>query len=275
MILISLFRSDNETIETMYLQRKLLLPKLIILQLLPLTLSKTKSEMNKNIIAFNKNGISLKTMKVGSNRDYVLTIQSELMQFGYMMTDECMEQMYKVRIEDLTTWSKEIFKYLKDILGDGDYKTIHQGFPDTVLEMSEPELFMTRMIEYWTNAKPVQIPNSSETYQWSKFTELNWMKAKDFNKIFTALAGTPVALSPTDNEVFEWFLKNYEKHILNSLMPDKIPFKEMMGRLAGNKLKLPVKTPTDVMRIAAYLSYGDTDINTPVKTVRKSQWDRS
>jgi hypothetical protein len=55
-------------------------------------------------------------------------------------------------------------------------------------------------------------------------------------------------------------------------MPKSIPFKETMCKLALYGFKVPVKTPTDVLRIAKYMSTGKTDLIIPHKVIRANAW---
>ena len=58
-------------------------------------------------------------------------------------------------------------------------------------------------------------------------------------------------------------------------MPDVIPVKENLCMIAALGAQVPVKTSTDVLRIATYLSNGTTDLIMPPKKIRANAWSRT
>jgi len=230
--------------------------------------------LTKNIVAFLQRGVSLPNYKQ-DNRQLVCTVNSELMNLGYTLSEEAFESMSKSDPSDIKEWCEEVINYIKKQLGDdGNYTPIHRGFPDSVIEMTEFDKYITQLISYWTDGKivPFEIEGSEYKFEYTEFKELNVIE--DFDSIFTNLVSLNAGLAPLDQKIVDWFTFNYDLDDLTKLMPDSIPFKETLCKLAGFGLDVPVKTPTDVLRIAAYLSYGETDLVLPKKMI-KNGWGRT
>jgi len=233
--------------------------------------------MNKNVVAFNKKAIVCPDNDQ-ANHGMVATINSELMQYGYILTEDTFNALAKSDPTFIKNWAADVFTYLEKYLPTGvKYTPLHRGFPGTVKAMSHYEIYLTQIISYWTDGKlvPFEHENTKYHYEHVKYRELTVMTKKEFDQIFTVLTSLNAGLASKDTETIDWFLANYTKDQLNDLMPERVPFKEMLTKLAVNKLDVPIKTTTDVLRIAAVMSYGDADITVPPKTTKKYRYSKA
>lgn len=91
-----------------------------------------------------------------------------------------------------------------------------------------------------------------------------------FERIFTDLVSINTSLTPSDLNIVKWFVETNQKLVF----PDVIPFKENLCTLAGMGIEgLPVKTTTDVLRIAVHLSGGDISLpKVPDAEIRLNRW---
>src|SRR5579859_1657453 len=178
------------------------------------------------------------------------TIQAELMQFGYMLSEDAL---------DVVTigWFQDVIPYLRKALGVGNYMPFYMNFPKQVMELSHAELFWNAIRHYHslgTWSPSYELKERGFAFENVKFTTIKLGSEDDFAKIFTTLVSINQSITENDKKVVEWFVENYSH---NLVMPNVIPFKETLCMLAGYGLAVPVKTATDVLRIAVYFSGGD------------------
>jgi hypothetical protein len=93
---------------------------------------------------------------------------------------------------------------------------------------------------------------------------------EDFLQILFNILSLNQSITPDDKKTVEWFIDFYGPTLP---LPAEIPFKETLAMLAAHRLEnVPVKTPTDVLRIIAYMSYGSTEIKLPPKKIKANAW---
>lgn len=240
-------------------------------------MSKTASVENKtqkstkNIISFQK-GMLVSNSKSSLSYQEQLSIQAELMQLGYMLPKEALEH---VTIE----WFEEVLPFIKKSIGASrSYAAFYRNFPQQVMEMSHCELFWNAILHYWSEGTwepEYALQERGIKFENSKFNIINLGTEQDFLNIFTTLVSINQSLAEKDKAIVEWFTDNYKD---NLVMPKSIPFKETLVMLASKNLDVPVKTPTDVLRIAVYLSGGDISmpkVPRPVKNIGGGYFARS
>jgi hypothetical protein len=114
----------------------------------------------------------------------------------------------------------------------------------------------------WTKLRPT-------AFELPKYTKIELGNEAKFLNIFTDLVSVNQSLTPDDLNVVKYFVESGNKLIF----PDRIPFKENLCTLAAMKLPVPVKTVTDVLRIAVSLSGGDISLpKVPYAKVKASSW---
>lgn len=245
------------------------------------TATKMKNTAN-DLAAINKNTIGFRRDKIFlpvSSNDKVgiaaaMTVTAELMQFGFIADPSAVQMMVATDLNNLSIFHTQVIEYLKDITGTKhDYKPFWKGFPEEVMEKSEMELWIHQIVHYlsvgsyipdeWTKARPTAF--EQPTYRTYKAgTE------DEFSNIFTELVSVNQSLTPQDLGEVKWFAANYGSELK---MPSKVPFKETLAVLAAMEIRVPVKTPTDVLRIAVAMSGGDTSLpKVPAKTKNASAW---
>lgn len=211
------------------------------------------------------------------NSMYAYTIQAELMQLGYMLDNEALENLKGVYSEDIIRYHNEVIPYLKYIKGDGDYRPLYDGFPQQVMEMSDMELFANAIRHYASHGQ--WVPNSYTQAKPTAFEHPNYKMLRpcsegEFNRIFTDILSVNQSITPMDKEVVKWFLQNSTIGEVELLLPKEIPFKENLCFLLSITAGLDGRyTYTDILRTAAYMSGGDVSLaeNTRFKL---TNWQR-
>ena len=222
----------------------------------------------KNVICFNKGFISLKNSIV-DNRALAMTVQAELMKFGFMLDDDAMNMLGTADKADIVDFNDEIMNYLLDITGGRhNYTPLYKGFPVEVMQLSEYQMWWDQIHHYMSNG--TWEPQSwmkpfAKAFESVKYKMIGVGDESKFLSIFTDLCSVNSSLIPTDLEVIKWFVSNKQTLIF----PVVIPFKENLCTLAAMGIAVPVKTPTDVLRIAVHMSGGDISLPAvPKKTIK-------
>ena len=226
----------------------------------------------KNIIQLRYNFVNLPSLGQ-KNQMMAMTVAAELLQFGYFLDANAIQNLASSSKEEIIKFHKETITWLKKMTGsDRNYKAFWKGFPEEVMEKSEFELWMHQIVHYmsngayepseWTKERPTAFENS-------KYTTITAGDENRFLQIFTDLVSVNQSLTPDDMTTIEWFVSSGQKLVF----PESIPFKENLCTLAAMGLDVPVKTVTDVLRIAVYLSGGDISLpSVPPAMIRKNSW---
>jgi len=233
-------------------------------------------KLTKNIIALQK-GLVIPSNDGMDNRIPAATLQAHLMQWGYMLDEDAFTELSKSDLSFITNFNDEVIPYLKEITGGKrNYQPLYKNFPSEVMSMSDFELYLNAIMHYWSNG--AWEPSTVEYEKPIKFEKIKYKMIKfgtedRFSRIFTDLVSINTSLTPTDLEVIKWFVNSGKKLVF----PDVIPFKENLCTLAGMGVEgLPVKTTTDVLRIAIHLSGGDISLpKVPAREVKTNRWSKS
>jgi len=229
--------------------------------------------LTKNIVQFRNNFVNLPNAGQ-NNKQLAVSIMSELLQFGYVLKPEAIDNIAAASREDAIAFHNEVIEYLKFLTGAGkNYRPFWDGFPTQVMEMSECELWMHQLVYYFSNA--TYEPNAwtkerPTAFEQPKYYEIGLGNDEKFEKIFTTLVSVNQSLTPEDLDVVRYFVNSGS--ILR--FPDQIPFKENLCTLASMGLDVPVKTVTDVLRIAVGMSGGDISLPAvPAAKIKMNRWD--
>jgi hypothetical protein len=213
-------------------------------------------DLTKNIVALQK-GLVCIPDSVADNRIHGATLQANLLGLGYMMDQDCLERVSSADLSWISEFHNETIPYLHKMLGGGKkYEPLYKNFPEEVVSLSTQEILFTQMLHYISHGK--WSPESIEMERPIAFEKITPIILKscteaEFDQIFTDLIGINTSLTPQDQDVILWFCTTGR----SLKFPERIPFKENLCVLASLGLDVPIKTTTDVLRIAVYMSGGD------------------
>jgi len=229
--------------------------------------------MNRNIVALQK-GLVCPSNDGMDNRIAVSTVQSHLMQWGYMLDQDAFTELSKSDLSVIEKFNNEVITYLREITGGNrNYTALYKNFPQEVMSKSDSELFWNAILHYWSNGtwEPSTVVYERDIkFEKIKYTMIKYGTSERFSQIFTDLVSINTSLTPEDLKVVKWFAESGEKLVF----PSVIPFKENLCTLAAMGIEgLPVKTTTDVLRIAVHLSGGDISLpKVPYAKVKLNRW---
>ena len=216
--------------------------------------------MNKNTIALLK-GLVCPTNDGMDNRIAVSTVQVHLMQYGYMLDEDAFEAMGKADLSWIKNFHDDAVSFFNEAMGGKKkFVALYKNFPAEVMSKSEGELMYNLVKHYWSHGtweptehvweRPIKFENV-------KYNVLKYADPTRFAKIFTDLISINTSLMPQDLDIVKWFVTNGEELVF----PQQIPFKENLMTLAAMGISgLPIKTTTDVLRIAVHMSGGDISL---------------
>jgi len=208
-----------------------------------------------------------------SNRQIAMSLNAEMMNLGYIMSND-MLSFFSLQLNQnaIAYIAETIIPTLKYIKGaDVNYEPMYPNFPKQVMEASELELFINAILHYFTHGewKPNyhKLPRKYE-FENVKFKEINIISQDDYLNFFTKLLSSNESLSEEDKKIVTYYLDNES----DLRFPEAIPYKETMCIIATDQIKKQrrnvvgiVKTATDVLRIATYMSGGDISLATNTK----------
>ena len=191
-----------------------------------------KNKLTKNIVALQK-GLVVPPNDGMDNRIAVATVQSHLMEWGYMLDQDAFFELSKSDLSFITKFNDEVISYLKEVMGGKrNYQPLYKNFPQEVMSMSDFELYINAILHYWSNG---EWEPSTVTYEKPiKFEKIKYNLIKfgtqeRFSQIFTDLVSINTSLSPQDLNIVKWFVESGEKLVF----PDVIPFKENLCTVLG------------------------------------------
>jgi hypothetical protein len=214
----------------------------------------------KNFIAIRRKLILIPS---GAEDNVLLaaTLQAELMALGYMLDEKTYNAATRAPQAWIIAYHDEILPALKKNLGaDRAYQPIYKNFPIEVMQLDHVQLFLNAFCHYLSDGKwepPQVLTERGVRFEKSNFTTIRLATEQEFLQIFTRLASLPQSLTESDKQALGWFADTYGNALR---LPDTIPFKETLCILAAKGLDVPVKTATDVLRIAVHISGGDISL---------------
>jgi hypothetical protein len=222
-------------------------------------------------IRFRKNLIYLPQSEE-NNTVLAMSAVAELMQFGFLPSAEAREMLERASKTEIINFHDQVISYLKSAAGaESNYRPFWKGFPQEVMEKTEVELWLHQIIHYLSNGnyEPNEwTRNRPQAFEQPKYTIYKTGSEDSLQNIFTDLVSTNQSLTPQDLADVKWIAENSAV-----TMPKVVPFKETLCALASLGLDVPVKSVTDVLRIAVGMSGGDVSLpKVPRALVRINAW---
>lgn len=217
----------------------------------------------------------------GTNDNVALThtLMANMMGYGYILSENATKTIQTLSADQISHINTKLIPILQKSKGAHvKHQPMYNNFPKEVIDMSQLELFINAICHYWSLGqwKP-ESPAIARDFAFEdvKFIEVGIINDEQFNNIFTKLITTNESISETDKTTVMWFLDN----VCDLPVPASIPFKENMCLVAGYMLQRNidvsnfVKTSTDVLRIATFMSGGDVSLadNTKFKSFPRSE----
>jgi hypothetical protein len=230
-----------------------------------------KISLNEHSVALMKGKVYVVNAKE-DNSSMVHTLQANLMSYRFMLSEKAFAALVGAPKEHIRNLYQSTLGYVRDFIGDGNYRPIYQNFPTELMSKKDCSSFWSYITHYWNNGNwPSEtVLERPITFESIKYNVLDVIDDDGLDKIFTDIVSVNQSLTDADKAVVEWFIQSGR----TLKIPEVIPFKENLCLLAGMGVKgLPIKTSTDVLRIAVFLSGGDISLPAvPKKPKTTSKW---
>ena len=213
----------------------------------------------------------------------VTSINADFMKLGFIMSESLFEALSFCSSAELKKFYQNVLPHLAKFKGaDVKYTPMYPNFPTQVMEADDLELFLNAIVHYWSEGTILpqyEKEIRTKSIEIVNYKEIGLITGDDFNSIFTKIVGSADSISKVDKAILEFFIENQDKNEINLVYPATIPFKENLCVVAGALLAKGkglstdlIKTPTDILRIATYLSGGDVSLaeNTKFKNLPRS-----
>jgi hypothetical protein len=211
----------------------------------------------KNQILLQKRLINL-VNSGQKNIPEAMSIQRELMSYGYMLDQEAWENLASADMADIIDFRNEVVSFLQEMLGGKhNYESLYKNFPNDVMSMNDAELYINQVIHYilHNHFTPVGLPKE-KAFEQVDYKIISFGTQDKLQKVFTNLITSGQSLTPMDVDVLKWFAGSG----LSLKYPDTIPFKENLVVLVDTLPNLKLNTVIDVLRVATGYSGGDVSL---------------
>ncbi len=231
-------------------------------------------------IALKKLNALVVTSGSEDNLALAMTFQADVMNLGFIFTDELVDAIRTLSEEDAVTLYEQTISAMKQMKGANvKHSPMYPNFPTQVMEASSAELFINAIVHYWTLGqwKPdYEVLPREIKFEATKFIPVGLASVDDFKNVLPMILSSADSISEEDKAIVTTFFDNTK----TPRIPEEIPFKENMCLVAGilfdkgyYNLSRFVKTTTDVLRVATHLSGGDISLaeNTKFKSFTRPQ----
>lgn len=203
----------------------------------------------------------------GNNAAAVCSFNTELMSLGYILSREAYGTLCALPLDVLVQLRETTIDHARDIVGDKyEYVPFYPNFPEQVMNASDEELLFNALLHYWTAGEwvptyPTEVRR--EAMERGTYIPLDIANDADLTLRVQRLMGSSDSLPSQDVAFIAYQLTRAPETEISS-----VPFKENACVVAGTLLKEGsdcssiVKTTVDVLRLAVYLSGGDTTLST-------------
>ena len=227
----------------------------------------------------NKLNIKANVDSKNDNLGRVLCMIKNIEPLGYTFSKSLIEYMRRITVDEQNEVYLELVSCLKEYVGaDKVWTPMYPNFPSQVQEMKDWELFVNAIVHYLSGGTLVPAYEKDERlplFESPNLTVLDQCEDTELDILMNNLITSKTSLSATDKEDMIWLMQN--NGLDYAKLPDEIPFKENVAVIAKliidnkaepiwfNVLSKYIKTATDVLRLAVYLSGGDVSLKEAVK----------
>lgn len=244
--------------------------------------------MEQLICVKKLNSIFVKELKLDyfKNKDLVVGLNQELLHLGYILEKDSFDFLQSQSEEFITNIYRELLPSVAKIKGsDVEYVPMYQNFPSQVKNKSEFELYYNAFLHYWSEGeinnflysyltgKEERVELITKRKDSLKLKKLKLATISSLEDVFNKILTSKDSISDEDYSFLKYLFLKY-----NFSIEKEIPFNEIRAFISGILLEegkdfsFFVKTSTDVLRIATYLSGGDLSLstNTKFKSLKRS-----
>ena len=229
------------------------------------------SVMKTKICIRKLNGINFDINDSINNEREAISLVHEITRLGFMPSDTLIENLKHVEVSEIIRLYKDIIPELKKVKGvRRGWKPMYPNFPKQVKDASIINLYVNAVRHYVSMGEwlPHYPENDRAVFKEpGNFQKLDYVTEDQYLSVFSDILSSNDSISDFDKSALVWFLDNEPV-----MAPETIPYKENACIVAAyslerkkNDLHLYVKTATDVLRLATFISGGDISLSQNTK----------
>lgn len=217
------------------------------------------------------------------NRKIVATILKNMEAYGYTMDNNLIDSLIKTSEEDLVKFYDNIISLIKKRVcyGITNVKPLFENFPYELMEEEKCEDYLLTINGYVENFDKYRLTRNSEVKE--MFPLFNTVPSRvirlgsyeDYLNYYSNLLKAKSSISEEDKYNLKYFIKTMDMKTIKSIIPEQITCKEVLASLTVllvekspeniELVKDYYKTATDILRLAAALSYEDISLSDRVR----------
>jgi hypothetical protein len=213
------------------------------------------------------------------NAALIATASRNLECLGYKMSSTLACELLYASVNEIVETASFLVDAIKHKLGgDVEYHPMYPGFPDSVINRTEAQLYFDALLYALSGFKclPVdetEVKVEKMSRELSKLKTIDLANVEIAKNIASNLMSSSVAFSQDDKNDLLIINDNFEN--FKEFIPSKIPNKENLTWLAAEYMKKmkPTENPfvdklnsaTDILRLIVARNGGDTSLTEPVK----------
>lgn len=202
----------------------------------------------------------------------IISIQAELMHYGYMLSEECILELIKFDNDTVCEYANCVSEFLKNAVGDGQFVSLFGDFPAKVMDMDDMTFYTNQFIHYLSDGcySPLEEMGDEDISKYSNVIKdtykiIELAGCDDMINLCKSICSANQSLTSYDKQVVEYYCMNWQElsNNITDVFPANIPFKETLCIVAANTSGYLCKNLTDVLRVAVYMSGGDISLAKP------------
>ena len=222
----------------------------------------------KNLILLKNWYIDMwwRSVKNPITNQMLLTLVANFAYYWYVLSKDAYHKLSNLKEDVVKKWWSDIEPILKEVTWDNrkmDNYVVYKNFPQEVLEMSEAEYWSNQIhMYYWFNNDLFTQDESSRSslFETMKLSVLNISDKNSLNNICSSILSLPSRWTEEQYDFVSYLI--IEENISTDL--SVIPFKEnmvkIMTKLINADCRINIKSATDVIRLAIWMSDWDVSM---------------
>lgn len=218
--------------------------------------------------------------------NYIATVIKNLESVGYRFSENAIEKLKTMDSKHIVDIYFEIINIIRELTGsDRIYIPFYPNFPNHVMNVSEAELLMDKLIYAFSGFQYLPEEGVEERPQLQKWLDLkviDFGDTRDFKDIFTNIILSKTSISDTDKNDLSWFAEHIPSEFIRIISSvEQVPLRENAALISSLCIKYVdwdinvmsfvyenTVTANDVLRLAVAMSDGDISLASP--TIFKS-----
>lgn len=148
----------------------------------------------------------------------IVSIQAEMMHYGYILSEECINEMTNLDKQMLDIYALDVLDFLKTRIGDDQFVSLFGDFPTKVMDMSDIEFYTKQFIHYLSdgNYSPIDNIGSEDVNKYNlvikdTYKVINLATYDDMKELCKTICSANQSLTTYDKSVIEYYCEHWKE----------------------------------------------------------------